>query len=161
MAADIFLKLDGIDGESEDDAHKGEIEVLSWSWGATQTGTFHTGSGGTKSKVDVRDIRIKKEIDKSTPNFWKRCCDGKHIKSAVLTCRKAAGDGKIEYLKFTMEPCVISSVSIDDSSGDDRLIETVTLNFKVMKTAYTTQTKEGEAGAEIPFNWDVPGQKEV
>lgn len=45
MAYDIFLKIDGIDGESMDDKHKNEIEVLSWRWNIHQESTMHAGSG--------------------------------------------------------------------------------------------------------------------
>ncbi len=43
MAYDIFLKIDGIDGESMDDKHKNEIEVLSWRWNIHQESTMHAG----------------------------------------------------------------------------------------------------------------------
>jgi len=46
MASDIFAKIGDIKGESPDDKHKGEIEVLSWSWGVTQSGTMAFGGGG-------------------------------------------------------------------------------------------------------------------
>ena len=39
MAFDAFLKLDGVKGESFDNTHKGEIDILSFSWGVSQTST--------------------------------------------------------------------------------------------------------------------------
>ena len=37
MAFDAFLKLDGIDGESVPEGYEKWIEVLSFSWGASNT----------------------------------------------------------------------------------------------------------------------------
>src|SRR4051794_28860352 len=65
MAVDIFLQLDGIKGEAQDDKYKDEIDVLAWSWGASQSGTTHGGSGSGGGKVSVQDLSITKYIDKS------------------------------------------------------------------------------------------------
>jgi type VI protein secretion system component Hcp len=56
MAFDTFCKLTDVVGEAKDASHKGEIDVLSWSWGATQPGSFHRGGGGGAGKVAVQDI---------------------------------------------------------------------------------------------------------
>ena len=45
MAVDMFIKIKGHDGESKDDKHKKQIDVLAWSWGMSQSGSFHTGGG--------------------------------------------------------------------------------------------------------------------
>ena len=44
MAVDYFLKLDGVRGGSTDAKHKDEIELLSFSFAASQSG----GSGGRR-----------------------------------------------------------------------------------------------------------------
>lgn len=56
MSYDIFLKIDGIDGESMDDKHKNEIEVLSWRWNIHQESTMHAGSGLGSGKVRAWSI---------------------------------------------------------------------------------------------------------
>ena len=89
MSVDMFLKIKGVDGESADSVHAKEIDVSSWSWGMSQSGTTHVGRGGGAGKVSVQDITITKYIDKATPNLIKACCNGKHFDEAVLTVRKA------------------------------------------------------------------------
>ncbi len=49
MATDIFAKIGDIKGESVDDKHKNEIEVLSFSWGVANSGS--TGSGGGSGRA--------------------------------------------------------------------------------------------------------------
>src|SRR6185503_5261492 len=100
MAVDMFIKIGDIKGESVDDKHKGEIDVLSWSWGASQTGSAGIGGGGGAGKVQIQDLTITKYIDKASPTLFTMCCSGKHLGTANLTVRKAGGTA-LEYLKIT------------------------------------------------------------
>src|SRR5215467_9287803 len=89
MAVDMFLKLDGIKGESKDHKHKDEIHIESFSWGVSQTGSFGAGGGGGTGKVQVHDISVTKFVDKSTAALFLHCASGKHIPNGLITVRKA------------------------------------------------------------------------
>ena len=154
MAVDMFLKLDGCDGESADDEHTDEIDLLAYSWGMTQSGSMHIGGGGGSGKVNVQDMSITKYLDKATTVLMQKCCSGKHFSSAVLTCRKA-GEKPITYLKITMEEVLVSSVSEGGSGGDDRQTENITLNFAKVKVEYTPQKADGSAGAASELGFDI------
>ena len=104
MAVDMFLKVDGIEGESQDEKHAKEIDVLAWSWGMSQSGTMHTGGGGGGGKVAVQDVSVTKYVDASSNGLMQACCKGKHIPNVLLTVRKAGGD-PLEYIKLTMQEC--------------------------------------------------------
>ena len=156
MAVDMFLKLDGIDGESVDAAHAGEVDVLAWSWGASQSGTMHGGSGGGSGKVAVQDLSITKYVDSSSHLLLTFCHNGDHISEGTLTIRKAGGK-PLEYLIFKMTSLIVSSVSTGGSGGEDRLTENVTLNFKEFSYAYTPQKEDGTAEAVKEFKWDIAG----
>jgi type VI secretion system secreted protein Hcp len=153
MAVDMFLKLDDIKGESADDKHENEIDVLAWSWGMSQSGTTHMGGGGGAGKVSVQDISITKYLDKSSPNLLLACCNGKHFKEGVLTVRKA-GEKPLEYLKVTMKEVLVSSIQGGGSGGEDRLTENLSLNFAEFKVEYTPQKPDGtgDAAVEAGFN---------
>ena len=125
----------------------------------TQSGSTHVGTGGGSGKVNVQDISFTKYIDLSTPNLIKMCCSGKHFKQGILTVRKA-GDKPVEYLKITLSDLLISSVSIGAGGGEDRLTETVTLNFGKFVLDYKPQKKDGTAGSAVSAGYDVPGNKE-
>jgi len=154
MAVDMFLKIDDVKGESKDSKHAGEIDVLAWSWGMSQSGTTHMGGGGGAGKVSVQDISLTKYVDKSSPNLMLACCNGKHYKEAVLVVRKA-GEKPLEYLKITMKEVIISSVSTGGSGGEDRLTENVALNFAEFKTEYVPQKADGTGDAAIEVAWNI------
>ncbi len=154
MAVDMFLKLGDIKGESADKKHAGEIDVLAWSWGMSQSGTTHTGTGGGAGKVNVADISIHKYIDKSSPNILLACCTGKHYPDALLTVRKA-GENPLEYLKITMKDVLISSCNPGGSNGEDRLTEQVMLNFAEYKMEYTPQKADGSGDAAVTAGFHI------
>lgn len=159
MAVDMFLKLDSIKGESVDDKHKGEIDVLSWTWGATQTGTTHSGTGGGAGKANVQDLSVTKYIDKATPILLKHCLSGIHIKEAILTVRKAGGK-PLEYVKIKMGDAIVSALHAGGSGGDERLTETLALNFSKVELEYVPQKADGSGDASIPITWNIATNSE-
>ena len=154
MAVDMFLKLGDIKGESQDDKHKDEIDFVSWSWGMTQSGTTHLGSGGGAGKVAVNDLHVTKFVDKASPNLHLACCTGKHYDQALRTSRKA-GDKPVEYYKLTLEEVLVSSVSMGGQGSDDRLTENVTLNFAKFKSEYTPQKPDGSGDAAVEGTFHI------
>jgi type VI secretion system secreted protein Hcp len=154
MAVDMFIKIDGIKGESGDDKHKEEIDVLSWSWGMSQSGSAHMGSGAGSGKVNVNDLSFTKYIDKSSPDLYLSCCNGKHLKDAKLVVRKA-GESPLEYLIITLEDVIISSITPGGSGGEDRLMEEVKLNCARFKVDYAEQDAKGGSKSTPKMGWDI------
>ena len=109
MAFDAFLKLDGIKGESEDIKHPNEIDVISFSWRANQTGTSATGGGGGAGKVAIHDLHFVHKVDRATPLLFLSCATGAHISQGTLVVRKAGGEA-LEYLKIKLTDVMVSSV---------------------------------------------------
>lgn len=158
MAVDMFLKIEDLKGESADDKHKGEIDVLAWSWGASQSGTMHTGGGAGAGKANFQDVSVTKWVDKSSHALLKAVAVGQHVKSALLTVRKA-GEKPLEYIKLTMKDCLISSVSTGGSGGEDRLTENITINFGHFTYEYTPQKEDGSGDSVLPYSFDIKANK--
>lgn len=158
MAVDMFFKIGSIKGESIDDKHKDEIDVLAWSLGASQSGTMHLGPGGGAGKVNVQDISFTKYIDKASTNLLLMCCNGEHIPESTLVVRKAGKD-PVEYLIIKFKKCLITSYSTGGSGGEERLTENVTLNFAEMEWEYTPQKEDGSKGASSKMKWNIPENK--
>jgi type VI secretion system secreted protein Hcp len=154
MPADMFLKIDDIEGESVDDVHAGEIDIMSWSWGMSQSGTTHSGPGGGSGKVNVQDFSFVHYVDKASANLMKMCCNGKHFEEATLVVRKA-GEMPLEYMIITMKSGLISSVSTGGSGGEDRITENVTLNFSEFQTEYVPQMADGSGDASVIVGWNI------
>lgn len=154
MAVDMFLKMKPIKGESRDSKHKEEIDVLAWSWGASNSGTAHMGGGAGAGKVNVQDLSLTKYVDSASTDLMLACCNGKHFDEALLTVRKAGGT-PVEYIKITMTEVLISSVSTGGSGGEDRLTENVSLNFAKVKVEYTPQDAKGAPGDTMTMTWNI------
>src|SRR4051812_44908877 len=139
---DAFLKLDGIKGESTDSKHKGEIDLLSFTVGATNAATLATGTaghGGGAGKVHFQDIHITKKVDMSSPLLMLSCAAGTHIKDGTLVVRKAGGE-QLEYLKFKLTDVLVSKYETSGEHGGTEVPEEeVSLNFGKIEVNYQPQ----------------------
>lgn len=160
MAFDMFLKLDTIPGESADAAHANEIDVVSWGWGMTQSGSTQVGQGSGSGKVTVKDITITKYVDAASPALLRSCCMGTALKSAVLTVRKAGGK-PLEYYIVTLTNVIVSSVTPGGASTEDRLTESLTLNFGQFSVQYTPQKPDGTGAPAKTIAWNIAANSEA
>jgi len=158
MATDIFAKLGDIKGESLDDKHKDEIEVLSYSWGVTNSGSMGHGSGGGEGKASFHDMSFVHNIDKSSPVLMQTCATGTHLKEATITHRKA-GKGQHEYLVIKMNDVIITSVTHGGSNDGHQ--ENVSIAFGKVNVEYKPQKADGSLDAGIHFKYDLKAQKEA
>jgi type VI secretion system secreted protein Hcp len=160
-AVDYFLKIDGIEGESADHKHKGEIDLQSWSWGESQSGSQSAGGGGGAGKVHMQDFHFVMNVNKATPKLILACAGGDHIKSAILTCRKAGKDQQ-EYLKYTFSDLLISSYQTGGSGNGEVLPqEQISFNYAKMEIEYKEQKADGTLGGAIKSGWDLKQNKKV
>jgi len=155
---DYFLKLDGIQGESQDSKHKNEIEIESFSWGANQTGTASHGGGMGAGRVQMQDFNFVKRIDKASPKLMLACANGEHVKSATLVCRKAGKDQQ-EYLKITFTDLLVASYITNGSGGADVIpMDQIALNFSKVEFEYKEQKPDGSLGGAIKAFYDMKTQ---
>lgn len=154
-AVDYFLKIDGVEGESQDATHRGEIQLSSWSWGATNTGTMQAGGGGGGGKASMQDFSFSMPVNKATPKLVQKLASGEHIKRATLTCRKA-GKTPQEYLKIIFEDIIVSSYSTGGSQGEDSIPdEHISLNFAKINFEYREQKVDGTLGGAVTASHDM------
>lgn len=154
-AVDYFLKIDGIPGESPDAKHKDEIQLESWAWGESQSGTFAAGGGGGAGKVAMQDFQFTMRMNKASPKLMLACAKGDHVKSALLTCRKAGGDQQ-EYLKIQFDDLLIASYHTGGSEGSGIVpVDAISFNFAKIKFEYAPQDAKGKLGSPVITNWDL------
>ena len=143
MAFDAFLKLDGISGESKDSKHKGEIEILSFSWGVSNSGrACSVGGGGGEGKATFQDFSFVHRFDTASPQLMAHCANGKHISEGTITVRKAGGE-QTEFLKIRLDQILVSSSQAAGGGGSEPM-EQVSLNFTKIEV---TNTTTGEASS--------------
>jgi type VI secretion system secreted protein Hcp len=139
---DYYLATDGpkIEGESQKQGHEKEIEVVSWSWGGSNDGSFASGSGGGTGKYSSHDLTVNIPISKASGKLLQNCAKGTHIDKAILSCRKSGGDTKpYDFLKITLEHCLISSFNTSGAQGSDHMIDSITINFAKVTYEYFAQ----------------------
>jgi type VI secretion system secreted protein Hcp len=158
---DYFLKIEGVDGESTDDKHKGEIELESWGVGGTNAGSFSSSGGGGSGKVAMGDFNVVKKTDKASAKLLAACATGEHLKKATLVCRKAGGDQQ-EFLTIILSPVLVSSYHTGGTAGSDVIpMEQIALNFGKIEYKYKEQKPDGSLGGEVIGGWDVTTNKKV
>jgi type VI secretion system secreted protein Hcp len=158
MAVDIFAKIGDIKGESLDEKHKDQIELLSWSWGISQTGSMAYGSGGGTGKASFSDFAITHHIDKASPNLMKACATGEHIKEATITARKA-GKTQQEFMIFKLSDLIVTGVHPSGTPGDGGMVENVTLQASKVDIEYKPQKPDGSLDAGVKFGYDIKQNK--
>jgi type VI secretion system secreted protein Hcp len=156
MAVDYFLKLDGIQGESQDEKHKNEIQVLSWSWGASNASTVSATGGSGAGKVDLSDFSMMLNFDKSTPKFFKSITLGAHIATGTLTATKAGADGK-PYLKLDFEELFITGLQMSASSETPAV--SLSFSYNQIKMDYSMQDEKGNVASTGPVTYNVKQNK--
>ena len=158
MALSIFARIGTIKGESQDAKHKDQIDVLSWAWGVSQSGTLSQGGGGGAGKASFHDFVFTHHVDKASPLLMKACATGEHVKDATITVRKA-GAGQNDYLIITMTDLLVTSVSTSVSAEGATTIESVLLAFAKVDLEYKPQKPNGSLDAGIHFTYDLKAQK--
>lgn len=160
MATDYFLKLDGIAGESQDSKHKGEIQLDTWNWGASNATSFGAGGGGGAGKVSMQDFHFTMPINISSPKLMLACSTGEHIKSAILTARKAGGDQQ-EYFKITFTDVLVSSYQVSGHNQDTLPSDSIGLAFGKIEYEYKPQKVDGSLDAATKVGYDLKSNKKV
>jgi type VI secretion system secreted protein Hcp len=161
MPVDCFLKIDGIEGESKDSRHKGEIDLESWSWGESNSGSMGQGGGGGSGKVRMQDFHFVMLMNKASPKLAQAVATGQHIPKAVLTCRKAGGTQQ-PFLTVTMTDLLVSSYQTGGSAHGELVpTDQISLNFAKIEYSYGEQKKDGTLGARIKTGYDLKSMRPV
>lgn len=158
-AGELFLKLDNVLGESREPGHVGEIDVLSFSFGASQTGVREAGGRASARRSSLSPIAIVKQVDKSSPKLFLACATGVHFKDAVLTI-STGGDKPFEYLVITMSDVLISSYQVGTSEGAGPATESISFSYSKIEYRYIPRNDAGEPLQPVVVTFDVLKNKE-
>ena len=162
MAIDMFLKIDGVDGESGDDRHKNEIALLSFSWGEAQlTPAGGSGGGGGAGKVTMQDFHFTMLVNRASPRLFLACAKGEHFKTAVLTvCR--AGAAPADFLKWRLSDVLVSGYqTAGELAGGALPTDQVSLGFGKIEVEYTPVNPDGKTGVPVKAGWDVKANRPI
>src|SRR5215210_6648589 len=156
MAFDIFLKIDGIKGESSDAQHREEIEAASFSWGASQQGSASAGGGAGAGKANLQDLHVVMNVSRASPQLFLACVEGRHLKTAVLTCRRAAGGrDRREFLRYSLSDVLVASYQTGGQAEVGVPVDQVSFKYAQVKVEYWPQKADGSLGAPVAAGWDL------
>ena len=158
MPGAVFLNLTDITGDTTDDAHPDEIEVLGWSWGLLRSGTQDVTGRTTAGKVSGQEFTFQKYMDSSSPVLLKHVCDGQGIPEGVLTVQTSGGkDEKVEALVLLMEDVTLTSFTPGGAgeAGQNIPTESVSMTCKRFTYKYTGQKPDSHADASSDQGWDL------
>ena len=157
MALEAFLKIEGIPGESRKQGHADEIDILSFSFGASNPTTVGKGTGAGASQVAISSFNIMKSTDLSSTALFLRCAKGEHIPTALVTLRKAGGTNPLEYLQYKFTKVYVDNIQWSAASGgDDMPTESLSLAFEKVEIVYSSQADDGTAKKTVGSGWDIP-----
>jgi type VI secretion system secreted protein Hcp len=156
MAFDTYMKIEGIPGEATHEAHKGEIELFSWSIGASNPTTVGPGSEGLGAgRVTISEFSCMKKLDKASPVLFQKMCQGEHIQTIDITMNKAGGKQQ-PFLFYNFEDCLVTSIQWSGATGgDDRPMESTSFCFAQVKIKYQLQDDKGNVGKPVVGGWNV------
>jgi len=172
---DYFIKIDQIPGESTDEKHKDEIEVLTFSFGMEHgdAGSSSTGGARTAGRIRHKPFKFTKVFDKASAKLMEKCCDGTHIPKAVFQAHRAQG-AKQKYLQIDFTDIIVShwasapqpaterQAANDGGGGVMLQEENVELNYGSIKFIYTaTDHKTGKPSGDVQAGWDLIANKKV
>jgi type VI secretion system secreted protein Hcp len=160
MAIDMFLKIDGIQGESTDARHRDEIDILSYTWGESHPAAASSG-GGSAGRVTMQDFHFSMHLNKASPKLFLACASGAHIRNAILTVRRS-GENPIEFLKWTFTDVTVASYQTGAIVPPGELpTDQLSLRFAKIETEYTPMNRNGTLGMPIKAGWDVTANRPV
>lgn len=160
MAVDMFMKVEGANGESKDSNHKDWTDIVSFSWGASQPGSMASGGGGGTGKASFNDLHVVSRLDRAAPAVMKHCASGKHLAKVEVSVCKAGGN-QVEYSRITLDEVLVTSVQMNSDDESDAVLVTYAFQAAKVKQQYWEQTEKGSKGAESLVAWDIKQNKEA
>lgn len=156
---DYFLKIDGIEGESHDAKHRGEIELESFTWSEDNSGP-PTGRGSGGGRVTMSDFEFTTRASTASPRLLLAVASGEHFKSAVLTAR-LSGAAQQEFLYYKFSDLLFSSYKTEASVPDAAPVDQVSFNFGQIQVEYRPPEPGGALGPPIKVGWDVRANRPI
>jgi len=153
-SADLFMKIDNIQGESQDLRHRNEIDLLSVEWGVSMAKPT-TASGASKPVFD--DLSWDQLLDKSVPPLFEAIATGRHIDQALITFRKE-GEQPFEYFKMEFRDVLLTSLQLSANPTERATVEG-SFAYDFIKLTYIPQKPDGSAGTPITADFDLSKNK--
>jgi type VI secretion system secreted protein Hcp len=153
MAVNAYLIIDSIPGPSTSKTNA--IDILSFSFGASNTAVIGAGSSGGEARAgraDLSNVSVMKVLDKTSPLLFDNCVTGDYLKKVDIIYDKPMGADQQDYFKIHMEDALITSIQLSGSSENP--VESVSFAFSKVKVSYNPE-EDGALKGFIDKGFDV------
>ena len=157
--SEIFIKIEGITGESKDAKHKGWIDAINLSYGVSQSSSMSSGGGGGVGRADFKGLVCSHFLDRASPALFKYCAAGKHVPTVEVSVCKSGG-GQQEFVHIVLSDVLVTSVEPGGAAGD-MLAETVCLSYSKIVIEVKEQSASGSMSATVSSGWNVKENREA
>ncbi len=154
MAVNAYLYVDGVDGPST--SKTGFIDVLSFSWGVSQTAVYGAGASGKEAKAgraDFSNLTIMKVLDKTTPLLSDHCASGNILPKVYILYDKPVGDAQADYFRIYLQDALITSVQL--SGSNENPSESVSFAFQKAEIGYKAENDDGTLAGAVVKGYDL------
>lgn len=156
-----FLKLPGVPGESTHVAHKGEIDVESWSWGARRDDSTSPGGGaGRAGRAAFDDFHFVARISKASPPLFLACATGSHFKDALLSGQHGGSGRQTDFLKYKLTDVSVTSFHQGGTEGDVP-VDQFSLSFHKIEVSYAARNAAGKLDKAVEAGFDLASYKKL
>ena len=158
MAVNAYLYVDGVNGPST--SKPGFIDILSFSWGVSQTSTYGAGASGKEAKAgraDFSNLTIMKVLDASTPYLCDHCASGDILDKVYILYDKPVADGQQDYFRIYLKDALVTSVQL--SGSNENPTESVSFAFQAVEVAYRAEADDGTLQGAVPKGYDLEALK--
>ena len=154
MAVNAYLKIEDVEGPST--SKEGHIDILSFSWGASQTSTYGAGASGQEARAgraDLSNLSVMKVLDKTSAQLFEHCVTGDILKKVTLLYDKPVKDKQEDYFKIELHDALITSVQLSGSAENPT--ESVSFAYQKIEIAYKAEKDDGSLDNWVPKNFDL------
>jgi type VI secretion system secreted protein Hcp len=150
--AEGFLTIDGVKGESTDSKHAGAIDIKSFSFGVTNSGSAHVGGGAGAGRASFSSFKFNKLYDASSPPLFAATASGKHIEDATFSFRRT-GENPATFLTVKLTDVLVTGYQ-QGGTKEPPLLEAVELDASKIEIEYRPQTADGSLGTPIRASYN-------
>lgn len=154
MAVNAYLSVKGVDGPST--SKPKHIDILSFSWGVSQTAVYGPGASGKEAKAgraDFSNLTIMKVLDATSPLLADHCASGDILDEVYIVYDKPVGDKQEDYFRIYLKDALITSIQL--SGSNENPTESVSFAFQSVEIAYRPEKEDGKLDAAIRKGYNL------
>ncbi|MBS0315384.1 MAG: type VI secretion system tube protein Hcp [Proteobacteria bacterium] len=156
MATMNFMKVDGADGDSNDQGHKNWIDIEPFSISASNQGSFAIGSGGNVGGADHHDLTIHAVLDKAMPVIFYQLATGDTVPTVKLEACKMSNKKQVVFESVELKNVMFTGINTGSgTSANGQPMVTYTFTYESIKKEYTPLKADGNPGAKVTAGWNA------